>query len=122
MSTRVPPGWPPEVRPPGAPGFEQSAVAWLLDQCPADFRAYAAWRRHPRALAWVACTHVDAQVSAMRQAYRNARVELGDQLTPTALRDVLGDLEVEGLRLRAVARSAALVRDALWGVVFVPKL
>ena len=26
----APPGWPRAVRPPGAPGWEHSAVSWLL--------------------------------------------------------------------------------------------
>ena len=41
-----PPGWPDRVPPAGVPGWEQAAVSWLLDQCPADYRAYAAWRLH----------------------------------------------------------------------------
>ena len=30
----VPAGWPRRVRPPGAPGWEESVQAWLLDQVP----------------------------------------------------------------------------------------
>ena len=36
----APAGWPREVRPPGAPGWERSAAEWLLDLCPADWRGY----------------------------------------------------------------------------------
>ena len=93
-----PPGWPRGVPPPDAPGWERAATAWLLDQCPADFRAYDAWRRHPRALAWVATWHVQAQLDAMRQAYRRVRVDLGDELSERALPQVMEHLAALGLR------------------------
>ena len=37
----APPGWPRSVRPPGVPGWEESAAAWLLDQCPPEYRGIA---------------------------------------------------------------------------------
>ncbi|WP_040160720.1 hypothetical protein [Mobilicoccus massiliensis] len=118
----VPPGWPPEVPPPSAGGWEQTAVAWLLDQCPADHRGQPVWRRHPVALAWVATHHVEAQVEAMRTCYRTARVGLADHLEPEAMPEVLAALEAEGLRLRAVSRAVSLVADALRGKTYVPRL
>jgi hypothetical protein len=42
----TPPGWPREVRPPDAPGWEHTAAAWLLDLCPPEYRGYPALRRH----------------------------------------------------------------------------
>ncbi|WP_040634507.1 hypothetical protein [Mobilicoccus pelagius] len=118
----VPPGWPVEVPPPGDDDFVESAVGWLLDLCPADYRGYDVWRRHPRALAWIAVQHVEGQVAVMREAYRRARVDLGERVPPEALREVLGTLEREGLRLRAAVRAASLVRDALDGQRFTPRL
>lgn len=118
----VPAGWPEQVPPPGARDFEQEAVNWLLDLCPADYRGYDAWRRHPRALAWIAAQHVEGEVAVMREAYRRARVDLGERLPPAAVSEVLGVLEREGLRLRAAARAAELVRDALDGRRFTPRL
>ncbi|MGH8869045.1 MAG: hypothetical protein ACRDYU_13750, partial [Actinomycetes bacterium] len=56
----VPPGWPSEVRPPGAPGWERTAVAWLFDLCPPGYRAHEVLRRHPAVLARFAATHVEA--------------------------------------------------------------
>jgi len=97
-------------------------VAWLLDQCPPDYRGYAGWRRHPVALAWVTVRHVEAQLAAMRQAYREARVDLGDLLTTEALTQVLEDLEAEGVRLRAAERSARLLFEALQGKRYIPRL
>src|SRR5674476_1617296 len=71
-SPRTPPGWPQSVPPPESPGWQVPAVSWLLDHCPADYRGYAGWRKNPVALAWVAVRHIDAQLEAMRQAYREA--------------------------------------------------
>lgn len=119
---QVPPGWPAEVVPPGGPDWVESAVAWLLDACPADYRGQDVWRRHPVALAWVAGHHLSGQVAAMREAYRAARVELGADVPPEALPAVLLALETEGLRLRAAARGADLVADALRGRDYVPRL
>ena len=122
MSSAVPPGWPPGVPPAHTPGWDERAVAWLLDQCPPDYRSYAAWRRHPAALAWLADRHLDGQVVAMRQAYREVRVELGGLVTAEGLADVMHHLEAEGLRLVAAKRSSGLLLEAFRGKVFVPRL
>ncbi|MDO5626742.1 MAG: hypothetical protein Q4G43_00340 [Mobilicoccus sp.] len=119
---RTPPGWPPGVPPAGAAGWQQAATEFLLDQCPADHRGQPVWRRHPVALSWVAQRHVAAQVDAMRDCYRTARVELADHLGPDELPEVLAALETEGLRLRAVARATELVSSAMRGEPYVPRL
>lgn len=98
------------------------AVSWLLDHCPPDYRAYAGWRRHPVALAWVATRHIEAQLEAMRQCYREARVELADLVPTEGLAQILADLENEGVRLLAAKRSAGLLYDALQGKRYVPRL
>lgn len=108
--------------PPDSPGWQLPAVAWLLDHCPSDYRAYAGWRKNPVALAWVAVRHIDAQLEAMRQAYREVRVDLGDLVSAEALSEIQSDLEAEGLRLRASARGAQLLYDALQGSRYVPRL
>ena len=98
------------------------AVSWLLDHCPPDYRGYAGWRRYPVALAWVATRHIEAQLVAMRQAYREARVELGELVPADGLAQILADLEAEGVRLLAAKRSAGLLYDALQGKRYVPRL
>ncbi|MBK9475808.1 MAG: hypothetical protein IPL94_06085 [Tetrasphaera sp.] len=108
--------------PPAVAGWEQRAVAWLLDQCPADYRLYAGWRRHPLALAWVTTRHLDAQLEAMRTAYRHLRGDLTDAIGPEGVAQVLADLEAEGVRLLAARRAAGLVLDAMEGRAFVPRL
>ena len=108
--------------PPDSPGWQLPAVGWLLDHCPPDYRGYAGWRKNPVALAWVAARHIDAQLEAMRQAYREVRVDLGDLVSTEALSEIQSDLEAEGLRLRAASRGAQLLYEALQGRRYVPRL
>src|SRR3954453_10283339 len=63
----APPGWPRAVRPPGAPGWERTAVGWLLDICPPEFRSYPVLRRHDVVLARFAVLHVEACQAAVRR-------------------------------------------------------
>jgi hypothetical protein len=119
---KVPPGWPDGVRPPGAPGWERTALSWLLDQCPADYRGYPALRQHPVALAWLALRHVTAQGQANAGARSAARAELREHLTPEALEGVLVALDLEHARLLGVHRGVRLVGEALQGLRYVPRL
>ena len=98
------------------------ATSWLLDHCPADYRGYEGWRKHPVALAWITTRHIEAQLEAMRSAYRDVRVDLGDLVPAEALPEILADLEAEGLRLRASALGASLLYDALQGRRYIPRL
>jgi hypothetical protein len=118
----VPPGWPDAVRPQGSPGWEHTAVTWLLDQCPADYRAYPALRRQPVALAWLALRHVTAQGQANSAARSSARAELREDLVPEALDAFLVALDREHARLLGVHRAVRLVGDALRGLQYVPRL
>lgn len=119
---RLPPGWPSPVRPPGVPGWQASAVSWLLDLCPPDYRAHRALTAQPVALAWLAGRHVVAQGQANTAARAAARAELRDDLDPAALERVLEALEHEHARLRAAYRGVRLVDDALRGLLYVPRL
>ena len=62
MAAYLPQDWPDAVRPPGSEDFEASAVAWLLDVLPADFRRHPVLRRYPAALASMALHHARACV------------------------------------------------------------
>ncbi len=66
--------------------------------------------------------HLDGQIDVMREAYRRARVDLGDELPPEAMPAVLEAIEREGLRMRAAARAARLVHEAMLGKRWVPRL
>ena len=118
----VPAGWPAQVRPPGAPGWERSAVGWLLDLCPSDYRGYAVVTRQPVVLAWLAGHHLEGQLQATRRALATARAELSGSVPPPALRETLEVLEEELARLVAAQRAVGLVAQALSGVRFVPRL
>ena len=75
-AAHVPPGWPAGVHPPGTEGFERTAVAFLLDQCPAEYRGHDLLRRQPAVLARFAAHHVAGAIEAAREGYRQARTEL----------------------------------------------
>ena len=70
MDATLPPGWPEEVRPPGAPDWEQTAVAWLFDLVPPDYRAHDVLRQYPVLLARFASDHVGAGLEAARAGWR----------------------------------------------------
>jgi hypothetical protein len=118
----IPPGWPTGVHPPGSEEFEQTAVAWLLDVVPPDYRLHGVLRRHPVALAALARHHLAACVAGAREGYRTARAELGDRLPPGSLDAVLDAYRTEGTRLVETARAVDLVGRALRGEVFMPQL
>jgi hypothetical protein len=118
----VPPGWPTEVLPPEAPEWERSAVGWLFDQCPADYRAHDVLRKHPVVLARFAAQHVAANVEAARNGHRTARAELRELVAPEVVEAVLAAYEREGRRLVTVGRQIALVDAALRGERHVPRL
>jgi hypothetical protein len=122
MTANLPPGWPAEVPPPGVPDWEQAAAEWLIDLCPADFRAYPVLRRHPLALAWLAARHVAASRQAMATSLGRARAELGDALEARVVDQVLQALEREQARLMSAARGVDLIEQALRGRRFVPRM
>jgi hypothetical protein len=118
----LPPGWPSPVLPPGAPDWERSAVAWLLDQSPPEYRGHPALTRHPAALAWLAGHHVDGGLAAVRRALAGARTDLGSVLPAPAMSALLETLQAEQVRLIGVRRAVGLVGEALQGRRHVPRL
>ena len=122
MAAYLPPGWPTGVHPPGSEGFERTAVAWLLDAVPPDYRLHGVLQRHPIALATLARRHLVACVEGARQGYRTARTELGDVLPVSGVDAVLAAYRSEGHRLVTAARAADLVERALRGKEFTPQL
>ena len=118
----VPPGWPPEVLPPQAPDWERSAVAWLYDLCPPDYRAHEVLRRYPVLLARFAAGHVASAVEAARDGIRTARAELRGVVPPEAVEAAIAAYEREGRRLVTTARQVGLVAAALRGERHVPRL
>jgi len=122
MGAYIPPGWPAGVHPPGSDEFESTAVGWLLDVVPPDYRLHGVLRRYPVALATMARNHSKACVEGARQGYRTARTELAGVLPPHAIDTVLAAYRKEGARLAATAQAVDLVERALRGEVFTPKM
>lgn len=108
---------PAGVHPPGSDDFEATAVEWLLQVSPAEYRQYAVLRRCPAALAAAARHHAVACVEGARQGYRTVRTELGEHIPPHAVDAVLNAYHSEGKRLVATARAVELVERALRGEV-----
>ena len=122
MGAYIPPGWPAGVHPPGSEDFESTAVGWLLDVVPPDYRLHGVLRRYPVALATMARYHSKACVEGARQGYRTARTELAGALPAHAIDTVLAAYRKEGARLAATAEAVDLVERALRGEVFTPKM
>jgi hypothetical protein len=120
MANHLPAGWPAGVHPPGSEEFVPTAVAWLLDQVPPDYRLHGVLRRHPVALAALARHHLAACAEGARQGYRTARTELGGTLPEPAVVAVLATYRAEGRRLAATALAADLVARALRGDKLTP--
>lgn len=117
-----PPGWPRQVRPPGAPGWERTAVAWLLDICPPEFRSYPVLRRHDVVLARFAVLHVEGCQTAVRRGLSEARAALRDVADLAAVDAAVEAWQAESARLLADRRSVGLVEEALRGRRFVARL
>jgi len=122
MGAYIPPGWPAGVHPPGSEDFESTAVGWLLDVVPPDYRLHGVLRRYPVALATLARYHSKACVEGARQGYRTARTELAGVLPPHAIDTVLAAYRKEGARLAATAEAVDLVERALRGEEFTPRM
>jgi hypothetical protein len=122
MASYMPPGWPAGVHPPGSEDFESTAIGWLLDVVPPDYRLHGVLRRYPVALAAMARYHAKACVEGAREGYRTARTELAGTLPPHAIDTVLAAYRKEGARLAATARAVGLVERALRGETFTPTL
>ncbi len=110
---QLPADWPAGVHPPGAESFERTAVGWLLDHLPADYRAHGVLSRHPVALSRIAREHVAGALEGARQGYRAARVDLRDLLPPHAIDQVMRAYQAEGRRMALALREIAVVDDAL---------
>ncbi len=122
MAGYLPPGWPDDVRPPGTPEWTRSAVAWMLDLCPPDYRAHEVLIRHPIVLARVAVHHVQAGIAAARTGLSTARQELGDVVDVPTVEAAVEVYEREAARLIRSDRALALVEQALRGGHFRARL
>lgn len=116
----VPPWWPRPVHLPGSPDWERTAVSWLLDAVPGDWRAHDVLRRHPVLLARLAEAQAAASLEAARDGWRTLRRDLGRELPPEVLDEAMAAYELEGARLAELGRQVGAVREALRGRRWVP--
>ena len=115
MPLVAPPGWPRQVRPPDAPGWERTAVDWLLDLCPSEYRRFAGLRRHVVVLARFAVLHVEAQQAATRRGLSEVRADLRDVAEDPVIEAAVQTFLLEDARLVGVRRAVGLVEEALRG-------
>lgn len=122
LETYVPAGWPQEVLPPGTPRWEETAIAYLLDCCPADFRAYPVLRRHPVVLARFAAQFVEGHYNAAQDGLAGIRVSLADYVNAVVVQSAADAWLEQSARLVRVRRAVMLVEEALRGKMFIPHL
>jgi hypothetical protein len=118
----TPPGWPEEVRPPDAPDWECTAVSWLLDLCPPEYRRYDGLRRHVVVLSRFAVLHVEAQQAAVKRGLSECRTALRDVAEDAVVDAAVQTFLLEEARLLGVRRAVGLVEEALRGRRFVARL
>lgn len=118
----VPAGWPHQVLPPSEADWEVSAVAFLLDCCPPDYRAYPLLRRQPVVLARFAAQAVESQIRATRESIAEARASLHEYVDAPVLDDTVEVLHREEARLVSLRRAVMLVEETLRGKVFIARL
>ncbi len=121
-SSVVPPGWPRQVRPPDAPDWAGTAVNWLLDICPPEYRSYPVLRRHDVVLARFAVLHVEACQASVRRGLSEARSTLRDVAETNIVEAAVETWQREAARLLAERRAVGLVEEALRGHRFVARL
>jgi hypothetical protein len=121
-SAYVPPGWPAQVRPPGVPGWEASAIAYLLDCCPADFRSYRVLRNHPVVLAQFATHFVNGQHEAAQHGLAAIRTSVSELVEADVAEAATQAWLEQRARLARTRRAVALIDEALRGRIFVRKL
>ena len=118
----APPGWPAAVRPPDAPDWERTAINWLFDISPPEYRGHQALRRHLVVLARFAVLHVEAQQAACRRGLSEVRADLRDVADLDTVEAAVATWQAEQARLLAVRREVGLVEEALRGRRFVARL
>ncbi len=122
VSAYLPPGWPAQVPPPAVRGWEQRAVAWLLDLCPHEYRGYPLLQRHPLLMVRLAARHVAAQQAGVATAVAQLRGDLAGFVPGPVVTEGIQVLETERTRLASTAHAVMLVERALRGQDFVPRL
>lgn len=114
-------GWPREVLPPGCLDWEISAVSFLLDSCPADFRGYPIFCRQPLVTAELAAAFLQSQLVTLSELISWLRVRL-DELSPNAVEQAMDACQELKVLLTRRLREVRMVLHALQGGTFKQKL
>jgi hypothetical protein len=122
VSVYLPPGWPERVRPPGSQDWEASAVPYLFDCCPADFRAYRVLHNHPVVLARFAAQFVEGQCRTTEEGLAGIRTSLAGHVSHEVVEAAAQAWLEQEARLARTRRAVGLVEEALRGRTFVPRL
>lgn len=118
----TPPGWPAAVRAPSTDDWEASALAYLFDCCPADFRAYRVLRNHPLVLAQFATEFVEGQCQSAQNGLASIRSRLRGRASAEAVDAAVEAWMEQGARLARTRRAVSLIDEALRGRVFVARM
>ncbi|MGI8769763.1 MAG: hypothetical protein ACR2I1_11800 [Propionibacteriaceae bacterium] len=118
----LPPGWPDQVRPPGAPAWEKTAVAFLLDCCPPDFRRYQVLRNHPVVLARFAAQFIEGQYHSARDGLAGVRITLADYVASEVVESAADAWLEQSAQLARMRRAVTLVEEALRGREWIRRL
>jgi hypothetical protein len=119
----VPPWWPDAVHRPGSPDWELSAVSWLLDLVPGDWREHGVLRRYPTLLGRLAAAQTAASLEATREGWRTLRRDVGRgerRLPPEVVEEAMAAYERQGTRLVDLTRQVDAVRQVLDGRTWIP--
>ena len=112
-----PPGWPADVRPPSAPDWERTAVNWLLDLCPPDYRAHEVLLANDGACS-LRCRARELGSRRSTPGSGNRADHLRDVVPADVVDAAIAAYEREGARLARTARAVRLVEEALRGEQF----
>ncbi|WP_380162633.1 hypothetical protein [Kineococcus sp. R86509] len=104
-------------------GWEESAVTWMLDYGPLEWRleGYETLRHHPPFMAWLFRQLSAADLTAARESWRALRAAQ-DVPDPEQHTAQLQGLTGIGRSLRYRAQAADLLERAMRGELFVPRL
>ena len=97
-------------------------MAYLLDCCPPDFRAYRVLRNHPVVLARFAARFIDGQHRTTQEGLAEIRTSLKDEVSSMVIEEAAQAWLTEEARLARAMRSVQLIEQALRGQAFIRKL
>ncbi|MBT2470068.1 hypothetical protein J7E97_19850 [Streptomyces sp. ISL-66] len=108
------PDWPLQVKHPGKPDWERTAVRWLRDLLPARYAGYVTLTRSPVLLARHAQLQLQHEMRAVRVAMETSRAELPALgVAEAVIENSIRMYAIELGQLARLARAVRLVGDAL---------